>query len=170
MKKGLINIILLVLTITNIILTAIVVFAIVPAMNDTSDLVSKVASAIDLEKEGNSQLTDGISIDNLVVHNFAEKVTVALKGSENNAVHYAQFGVTLSLDKTAEGYDDYKGKLTTNEPIMTKEIQNIVSKYTISEIQNNQTAILQEITLKLREMYNNTKFIYETSFVGIVFQ
>ena len=55
MKKGLINIILLVLAITNVILTAIMVFAIVPAMNSTNNLVSKVASAIDLEKEGQKE-------------------------------------------------------------------------------------------------------------------
>lgn len=50
MKKGLLNLILLVIVITNVALTAILVFAIVPAMNATSDLVNKVAQAIDLEK------------------------------------------------------------------------------------------------------------------------
>ena len=170
MKKGLINIILLVLAITNIVLTAIMVFAVVPAMNSTKDLVSKVSSAIDLEKELQDQYTDTISIDDVVVYNFSDKVTVALSGSSDNNVHYAQFGVTLSLDKTAEGYSDYKDRLTTDESRMITTIQNVVSKYTISEIQNNQAAILEEVTLKLREMYNNTKFIYETAFVNLVFQ
>lgn len=170
MKKGLINIILLVLAITNIVLTAIMVFAVVPAMNSANDLVSKISSAINLEKEGQDQYTDGISIDNLVVYNFESKVTVALSGSTNDKVHYAQFGVTLSLDKTAEGYSDYNGKLATYESRMITTIQNVVSKYTITEIQSNQQAILEEITLRLREMYNNTMFIYETAFVNIVFQ
>ncbi|MFG6327395.1 MAG: flagellar basal body-associated FliL family protein [Lachnospiraceae bacterium] len=170
MKKGLINIILLVLAITNIVLTAIMVFAVVPAMNSANDLVSKVSSAINLEKENQTQYTDGISIDNLIVYNFESKVTVALSGSSDDNVHYAQFGVTLSLDKTAEGYNDYKDRLATDETRMITTIQNVVSKYTITEIQNNQAAILEEITLKLREMYNNTMFIYDTAFVNIVFQ
>ncbi len=165
MKKGLINIILLVLAITNIVLTAIMVFAVVPAMNSANDLVSKVSSAINLEKENQTQYTDGISIDNLIVYNFESKVTVALSGSSDDNVHYAQFGVTLSLDKTAEGYNDYKDRLATDETRMITTIQNVVSKYTITEIQNNQAAILEEITLKLREMYNNTMFIYDTAFV-----
>ena len=167
MKKGLINIILLVLAITNIVLTAIMVFAVVPAMNSANDLVSKVSSAINLEKENQTQYTDGISIDNLIVYNFESKVTVALSGSSDDNV---QFGVTLSLDKTAEGYNDYKDRLATDETRMITTIQNVVSKYTITEIQNNQAAILEEITLKLREMYNNTMFIYDTAFVNIVFQ
>ncbi len=170
MKKGLINIILLVLAITNIVLTAIMVFAVVPAMNSANDLVSKVSSAINLEKENQTQYTDGISIDNLIVYNFESKVTVALSGSSDDNVHYAQFGVTLSLDKTAEGYNDYKDRLATDETRMITTIQNVVSKYTITEIQNNQAAIIEEITLKLREMYNNTMFIYDTAFVNIVFQ
>lgn len=170
MKKGLINIILLVLAVTNIILTAIMVFAIVPAMNSTSELVSKVATAINLEKEGKEQYSDSISIDNLVTYDFTDKITVALNGSTDNNVHYAQFGITLSLDKKGEGYDDYKNKLTENEKLMTSTISSVVSKYTTTEIQNNQKVILQEITSALRELYNNTTFIYETSFVNIVFQ
>lgn len=160
----------MVLAITNIVLTAIMVFAVVPAMNSANDLVSKVSSAINLEKENQTQYTDGISIDNLIVYNFESKVTVALSGSSDDNVHYAQFGVTLSLDKTAEGYNDYKDRLATDETRMITTIQNVVSKYTITEIQNNQAAILEEITLKLREMYNNTMFIYDTAFVNIVFQ
>lgn len=170
MKKGLINVILLVLAITNIVLTAIMVFAVVPAMNSTSDLVSKVAEAIDLEKEGETQYTDGISIDNLVVYDFTEKITVALSGSTNNNVHYAQFGVTLSLNSKDESYTKYNEGLATNEKLMTSTISSVVSKYTTAELQANQKAILQEITLALRELYNNTTFIYETSFVNIVFQ
>lgn len=170
MKKGLINIILLVLAVTNVVLTAVMVFAVVPAMNSTSDLVSKVASAIDLEKEGEKQYTDTISIDDLVTYNFTDKITVALNGSSNNNVHYAQFNITLSLNKKADGYSKYNEKLKDNEELMKSKIMSIVSKYTTAEIQNNQTAILEEITLALREMYNNTGFIYETSFVNIVFQ
>lgn len=170
MKKGLINIILLVLAITNVILTAIMVFAIVPAMNSTNNLVSKVASAIDLEKEGQKEYTDGISINNLETYDFSDKITVALNGSSDNNVHYAQFGITLSLDKEGEGYSEYHNKLTENEKLMTSAIANVVSKYTISEIQDNKQVILQEITAELRKLYNNTTFIYETSFVNIVFQ
>lgn len=164
MKKGLINIILLVLAVTNIILTAIVVFAIVPAMNNSNDLVKKVATAIDLEKEGNSQYTDKISIDDLVTHDFSDKLTVAL----NEDKKYASFGVTLSLNKKDESYEKHNEKLEKNENLMKSTISNIVSKYTESEFLKNQEAILQEITISLREMYNNTTFIYDTSFVDVV--
>ena len=169
MKKGLINIILLVLAITNIALTAIVVFAIVPAMNDTSDLVGKVAKAIDLEKEGQDQYTDGISIDDLELYNFTDKITVALSGTDKN-VHYAQFNMTLSLNKKDESYSTYKEKLVANESLMISDISNVVSKYTTNELKNNQEAILEEITEALQARYNNTSFIYSASFVNIVFQ
>ncbi len=50
MKKGLFNIILLVLIVTNLVLTAIIGFAVVPAMKSSNAMVGKVAEAIDLEK------------------------------------------------------------------------------------------------------------------------
>lgn len=170
MKKGIINIILLVLVLTNVILSAIIVFAVVPALNSANDLVGKVAEAIDLEKECNDQYSDTISIDSVVVYNFEEKVTVALKGNSDNDVHYAQFGVTLSLNKDDESYEKYKDKLSANENLMKSTITNVMRQYTTTEIQNNQEAILEEITMELRELYNNTTFIYETAFVNIVFQ
>lgn len=170
MKKGLLNIILLVLALTNIVLSAIIVFAVVPAMNSTADLVTKVASAIDLEKEGMDQTSDTISIDDIEIYDFSSKITVVLKDSTTTKTKYAQFGVTLTLDTTDSDYSKYSSGLAEKETLMKSTINSVVSKYTTSELQNNQQAILEEITLALRELYNNSTFIYETSFSEIIFQ
>jgi len=170
MKKGLLNIILIVLAVTNIVLTAIIVFAVVPAMNGTTDLVNKIASAIDLEKEGKDQQTDTISIDDIKIYDFSSKITVVLKDSTASKTRYAQFGVTLTLNKTDENYSKYSGSLAGKETLMKSTINSIVSKYTTEELQNNQKAILEEITMAFREMFNNSTFIYETSFSEIIFQ
>ena len=83
MKKGLINLILLVLMVTNVALTAILVFAVVPAMNSTTELVGKVAQAIDLEKELKDQKNETISIDKTDTYTFSEKMPILLKTSDN---------------------------------------------------------------------------------------
>ena len=146
----------------------IIVFAIVPAMNNSNDLVEKVAAAIDLEKEGEDQNTDKLSIDDLVTFDFSEPLKVVLNGSSDNSVKYANFGITLSLNKKDSSYDKYKDELENNESLMIATISNIVRKYTKEELLRNQETILQEITLALREMYNETTFIYETSFVSLL--
>ena len=50
MKKSLLNIITLVLVLTNTVLTAIMVVVVIQSMNSSNAVISKVAQAIDLEK------------------------------------------------------------------------------------------------------------------------
>ncbi len=170
MKKGLVNLLMLVLLLTNIILTAIIVFAVVPAMNNANALVQKVSSAIDLEKEGKNQYTDDISIDDTVLYDFSSKFTVAVNSANESKIRYAQFDVTLVLNKQDETYEDYKDMLLKNENLMRPEINSIIAKYTIAELQNNQEAILEEITVALRKKFNNSTFIYKTTFSNIIYQ
>lgn len=51
MKKNILTIVIMASTVLNLVLTIIMVFSIVPAMNKTNKLVDKVASVIDLELE-----------------------------------------------------------------------------------------------------------------------
>lgn len=166
MKKGLFNIILLVLLVTNIVLSAIIVFAVVPTMMSSNDLISKVASAVDLEKEGQDQhMEDGkISIDDTDLFTFADRFTVELNAGSDGKTHVAVFKLTLTLDKSDEEYDKYKSKLTSYEELMRTKVSDIVSKYDATEVVNNKDQILEEIKEALREMYNNSTFIYSVGF------
>lgn len=166
MKKSLFNIILLVLLVTNLALTAIIVFAVVPAVKNSSDLVGKVASAIDLEKEGKKQhVGEGqISIDDTDLFTFKEKFTVELNPGSDGKSHIAVFKLTLTLDKSNEDYKKYEEKLSGYEELMRTKVSGIVSKYNETEAVNNKEQILEEIKDVLREMYNNSTFIYSVGF------
>lgn len=159
MKKGQINTIILVLSLMNIILTSVIVFAVVPAMNSTTALVNKIAGAIDLEKEGKKQYTEGISIDNVVTYSFNDKMTVTLKAAENGKSGYAQFSVVMTLNKEDENYDKYKDKLSDNEKLMRSTVEDVVKQYTKTELENNRDIIEEEVAEALRKMYNETDFI-----------
>jgi recombinational DNA repair ATPase RecF len=98
MKKGLINIIILVLLITNVVLTATMAFAIIPAMNSVTSLVKKVAEGIDLQKEASSD-SDIIGIDDMETYTFEQKITANLKNGSDNKTHYVSVKITLTLNK-----------------------------------------------------------------------
>ena len=49
MKKNILTIVIMAASLLNLVLTIVIVFAVVPTMNKTSQLVDKVATAIDLE-------------------------------------------------------------------------------------------------------------------------
>lgn len=166
MKKSIFNIILLVLLVTNLVLTAIIVFAVVPSVMSSNEMVKKVAQAIDLEKEGQGQHTedDQISIENTDIFTFADKFTVELNPGDDGKSHVAVFKLTLTLNKKNEDYSKYKGKLSSYEELMRTKVSSIVSKYNETEVINNKDEILEEIKEALREMYNNSTFIYSVGF------
>ena len=58
MKKSILNIITLVLVLTNTILTGIMTFVVIQSMNNSNALVKKVAQAIDLEKADEEKETE----------------------------------------------------------------------------------------------------------------
>lgn len=170
MKKGLINLILLVLVITNVALTAILVFAVVPAMKSTTDLVNKIAGAIDLEKEAKQQYTDSISIDSVKAYSFEEKMTVTLKTGTDGKTHYAQFSVVLRLNTEDENYEKYSDTLSENEKLMRSTVEDVVKQYTKTEVENNRDIIEEEVAEALRKMYNETDFIYDVSLSDFITQ
>lgn len=170
MKKGLMNTLILVLAIMNIVLSAIIVFAVVPAMNSTTEFVSKIASAVDLEKENKKQYTEGISIDNAKTYSFAEKMTVTLKTGSSGKSNYASFKVVMTLNKEDESYEKYNSKLSANEELMRSTVEDVVKKYTKTELESNRDAIEEEVRDALRVMYNETTFIYDVSLSGLVTQ
>lgn len=169
MKKGLMNIIILILLITNIVLSAIIVFAVVPAMNSTTNLVKKVAQAIDLEKEGKDDKVE-LTIDDIDTFTFTDDILVSLKVGEDGKSHYASFILTLTLNKSDESYEQYAETLKNSEDLMKSKINNIVSKYTKYEVENNKDAILDEIVEELRALFSNTTFIYSAGFSDFVTQ
>lgn len=170
MKKGLLNLILLVLVITNVALTAILVFAVVPAMNATADLVSKVAEAIDLEKEVKDQASDTISIDKTATFTFTDKMSILLKASENGDQNYAQFSITLTLNKDDEAYSKYKDKLSENEQLMRTEINRVLATYSADDLKDDtgKAKAATDIRDALRKLFNETEFIYSVGFSDFV--
>ena len=170
MKKGLINLILLVLMITNVALTAILVFAVVPAMNSTTELVGKVAKAIDLEKELKDQKNEAISIDKTATYTFSEKMPILLKTSDNGDQNFAQIQVTLTLNTEDEAYKKYEGKLSENENLMMIEVNRVLGGYTAEQLSDAEIKdqATKEIRDALRDLFNETEFIYSVGFSSFV--
>lgn len=168
MKKGLLNLILLVLVITNVALTAILVFAVVPAMNATSDLVSKVADAIDLEKELKDQQSDTLSIDQTKIFTFTDKMSILLEPSGDGSQKYAQFTVVLTLNKKDENFEKYESELSTYEALMRERVNTVMAGYTAEELSVSKSQALLEIRDSLRKLFNETEFIYSVGFSDFV--
>ncbi len=172
MKKNLISVIVLTLVLANLILTAILVFTVVPQSKKSNELIDEICMAIDLELEGgqNKKLAD-IPIEDIEIYNIAETFTVTLKESgEGTKPHYAVFSLGLSLNTKSEGYETYGGTegLTAKETLIRDEINTIVGRYTLEEFKQDQQSFVKEEILKsMQAMFGGTDFIIGVNFSNV---
>ncbi len=168
MKKGLINMIAMVLTLVNLVLTGLLVFAIVPTMQTTNSVVTKIGEIIDLDAV--TQVAgdgESVSVDQLAVHTIEEKLTITLADDKSGTQHYAVVYASIYFDTTNENYatlitDESK---VTQEPMMKSYIDEVLSTYTAEELSGvdatkNRDKAVKEIKDKLNKMYG-TDVVYE---------
>lgn len=171
MKKNIFSIIILALVIVNLVLTAIMMFSVVPAAKKTNTLVTQICSVLDLELEANKAESgdDSISIDQIATYDIADQLTVNLKSGTDGASHYAVFSVTLSMDKENEGYKNYGEQIADKESLIKSEIIDVVSGFTLEEAQSNREALQDALKERLVKMFDSD-FIIKVAFRDIVFQ
>lgn len=174
MKKSLINIITLAVSVANMVLMVVLVFAIVPAMNNTNNLITKICSAIELELSNSTGFisTDNIPIQDLAIYDLSEELRAGLKNDAAGKPHYMMFKVTISMNSKHEDYSTYgtAEAMLEREGLIRSRIFRIVSDYTIEEAQGN-IAALEEATLaSLKQLYNGSDFIIDVSFTDYIFQ
>jgi flagellar FliL protein len=90
MRKNILTIIILAMCLINIVLSAILIFVMVPAANKTFTLVNKVAQIIDLELESPDSAMENISVSDIETYLIDERLTCLLANSDDED-HYAVF-------------------------------------------------------------------------------
>lgn len=164
MKKSLLNIITLILVITNTILTAVMVFVVVPSMQDSNRIIKKVAQAINLELDSDKEVDmSNIPLEECETYDLDTKLTVSLKKGSDGKEHYAVVYPTLLLYKGAPDYSKNKETLTEKKAIATQHIQEVIQKYTATELHSNPDAVREEALKDLRSVFGED-FIVEVVF------
>lgn len=173
MKKNLISVIILALLIVNIVLTAIMMFSVTGASRKTAALVDNIATALNLELSSGTEggAEEIVSMSDTETYSFADSMTIPLKKSEgDDKDHYCIVSVTLSINKTADGYKEYGSaeSLASMEGLIKDEINGVFAQYTMEEARDNQEMIKKEIINRIQTMFDS-KFIYNVSFGDIMF-
>lgn len=155
MKRNILTIIILALGILNMILTAVIVFAVVPTTMRTNNLISKVASTINLELENPSE-KDQVDISDIQVYQIPEDLTINLKSEPNDTKsHYALVSVSLSINTKSDDYKTLQPTIETNESSITEIIDDEISKYTVKNVKENKDKIKEEILKRIQEYFKS---------------
>lgn len=162
MKKNLISVLILTLVLANFVLTALLMFTVLPQTKKANELIDKVCSAIDLDlNSGQASALDNIPIDQREEYkvNAGADITTSLApsvnpetGASDGKSHYAVVNVTLVLNKESDNYKTYTQEfLTGQDTSILDVIQKTMGEYTIEEVRESATK--QEIQdLILQEM------------------
>lgn len=164
MKKSLLDIITLVLVITNTILTIIMVFVIVPSMQDSNRIVKKVAQAINLELDTKENIDlSNVPLEDCETFDLETKLTISLKKGSDGKDRYAVIYPTLLLYKESTNYSKNMDTLKEKKSLATQHIQEVVQKYTANELQTNPDAVRAEALKDLQGIFGDD-FIVQVVF------
>lgn len=175
MKKNLMTVITMVLCLVNLILTAVVVFAVVPEINNVNSLIAKVSEAIELDVKTGSD-ADGastVSIDNQSLYkvNAGESMNINLKDSADGSSHVAVVKVTVTMNATSEKYTNYGGENSGNyDDVYKSFIMQEISKYTMEDLKENKTLGQDEIRDDLNSHFGDSSFIISVDYPEIMYQ
>ncbi len=168
MKKNILTVIIMAVSLINTVLLAVLIFAIVPTANKTLKLIDRVSSIVDLELEAPQEEKEIISVSDIVTYNIADKLTINLK-SHDGQNHYAAMKVSISMNSKAEDYEALSVKVAENELAIKEIVSDEFGKYTMDEVKPNKDLIKDQVIIRLQE-YFQSDFIYTVSFGDLITQ
>lgn len=155
MKKNLISVLILALVFANFLLTAILMFSVLPQTKKANNLIDKVCQAIDLDlNSGAASGLDSIPVDQREEYhvNGGSDIPVTLASNGDGKSHYAVVKVSLVMNKGADNYKKYNQEfLNGQDTTIQSKLTQVISSYTVDEMrdqakkQEMQDVVLQEM-------------------------
>ena len=157
MKKNLISVLILALVFANFVLTAILMFTVLPETQKANTLIEKGCSAIDLDlNSGGTNETSNIPIDQQDTYkvNEGEKITTNLAKGNDGKSHYAIVKVSLVLNKKSDNYATYNQEFLANQDETIKnDVIQVIGQYTLDEFETNKEQVKSEILSDMQKLF-----------------
>lgn len=168
MKKNILAVAILALSIVNIVLTAMVIFTVIPTLKKTTSLIDRVVSIIDLELETPDGEENDISVADIETMEFEDKFTCTLKkAAGDNDAHYAVFFLSLYIHTKDPDTKDLKPYIDSNKSRIQEIVSDEFAKYTGEEVSLNKDTIRNNILKSIQNLFKS-KFINDVSFGNII--
>ena len=162
------TVIILALCLVNTILSALIVFVVVPTSQRTDKLITQVASVINLELEGEG--ASKVDIASIESYKVEEKKTMNLKMSENGKEHYAVMDyVSLSINMNSEDYARLQPLLATQNSAIMDIVDSVMSRYTYEEAIDNREQMKEEILEELKRHFGSLDFVIGVTLGNLLF-
>ena len=164
MKKNILTVVIMACTLINLVLTAVLVFTVMPAMNKTTNLIDKVASVIDLEIETKDESEDYTIADLesfAIDYDAVQNINLLPEEGDDTMHVFRMKGIVVSFNMKAEDYATVSEQIKTDSTHVKDIVIKTISAHTKSDF--DQVKVANECVKKLQELYN-TKCLVELIF------
>lgn len=171
MKKNMITVLILAISIINLVFNILLVFVFMPSSTKTNKLITDIAKVLDIEIASQAGDENSFDVSNLAPFELEQGNPINLADDGSGTPHVLQYGVTINLDSSASDYTKINDNLTSSTALVYDLTRDVIAKYTYAEVKNVeiQRQIKDEILTDLRETFN-TECIYSVSFYNWVAQ
>ena len=166
MKKNIFSVIITVLTVINVVLTAIMFFVMLPTFQKSNTLITQVASVLNLELDADKDADADADFTLKDLENtqaaFDEDQTVNLKDSGDSKQHFGVFsGYTVGVNKNAKDYKDFKTDfIAQNQSQITDIIRTVMQEHTYEEC--DEALIKKEALAELQKQFDTKAIVQIT--------
>lgn len=167
MKKNILTVVILAMALINIVLSAVLIFVIVPTSNKTNNLINKVAQIIDLELESPEGPIEDLAVSDIETYEIEDKLTINLKKIDDNK-HYVILYVSLSINKKHAEYTELQPYIAQYENDIKEIVTDEFSKFSIDDAEANKNLVKERILVRIQDLFNSD-FIINVSFGNLLF-
>lgn len=168
MKKNMLTIVVLALSLINVILTATMVFVVVPTSQKTDKLIAQVASVVELELKGESETFD---MTNAEPYKIEEQKQMNLLPGEDKKQHYVTIGyVTVYINPDSEKYKEYNTDLTggTYNSMILDKVETVITGYTYEQAVESREQMKKDVLDELKKVFGSSDFVIDVSFGNLI--
>lgn len=177
MKKNLLSIIILALLVINLAMNGFMLLSVMTTNSQTAKLISDIAAALELEASGGSGggfsngASGNVGVANIATFGFTgdNNLTISLKPGTDGKQHYMVADVVFSMNTASTDYATYgtSDSLSSMNDLIKARVIEVLSKYTMEELQNDIQTAKDEVLEAVQTLYNGSGFIYEVSITAI---
>ena len=173
MKKNLISVLILALCFANLVLTALLIFTIIPETKKANNLIDQVCEAISLDLNSGTA-TSGSQLPQDQIVDYAltaddDTLTFNFAPSEDGNTHYLVCGISLSLNKKSDGYKTYGEDLSAKKNVILADITDIIGDYTLEQYNADKSAVHDKILKTLQKKFG-ADYIVDVNIVSSLTQ
>lgn len=170
MKKNLLTVLILALTMVNLVLTCVMMISVMGTNKKTAKLVNNIATVLDFEltEPGGENATEKteVSLADTDVYNISGSMTIPLKTDGASKQEYIVFDISLSMNKKSPDYKTYKDAMSERESLIKDAITSVVTSHTKEECRGNIEGLKQEILEAIQKLFGSD-FIFNVGISGV---